>query len=146
MMTSTRPFDVSVMKDLLICPISYALLEDPVVDTCGHTFEREMIVTWLQQHTTCPLARNHTLRVTELKTNYVVKDILEVLARHNSDPSTLDEEEQSIVHTGLEQIIHQRSVDADQGIPDRVPEDERLTSRVERVAAAWAQCKHETYC
>jgi len=37
------------------CPITLGDMENPVVLSCGHTFEKEAIQTWLQNHMECPL-------------------------------------------------------------------------------------------
>ena len=40
----------------LFCPISLDLMEDPVVDSFGHTYERQKIETWLGfPHITSPM-------------------------------------------------------------------------------------------
>lgn len=56
----------------LICPILHTLMTDPVSTVDGHTFEREAIAKWLEQHSTSPLTGlrlaskaltpNHSLR------------------------------------------------------------------------------------
>ena len=37
-----------------LCPITQMIMRDPVTTICGHTFERESIVTWFRAHATCP--------------------------------------------------------------------------------------------
>jgi len=39
------------------CPITHEIMKDPVVDPCGHRFERRAIQDWLNKHLTCPLSR-----------------------------------------------------------------------------------------
>ena len=41
-------------KNLITCPISYQIFSDPVVCTDGVIYEREVIETWLKNHTTSP--------------------------------------------------------------------------------------------
>jgi hypothetical protein len=40
--------------DQLMCPITHALMEDPVVATDGHTYERSAIECWLAKSMTSP--------------------------------------------------------------------------------------------
>lgn len=56
----------------LVCPILHTLMKDPVSTVDGHTFERDAIAKWLEQHCTSPLTGlqlaskmltpNHSLR------------------------------------------------------------------------------------
>eukprot|EP00797_Seminavis_robusta_P031417 Sro681_g186360.2 (275) ;mRNA; f:12277-13101 len=48
-------------KDLFahfICPITHVLLQDPVIDHEGNTYERGAIMDWIQQHGDSPITRN----------------------------------------------------------------------------------------
>ena len=40
-----------------ICPLTLHLMNDPVSDGCGHCFEREAIIEWLEYHELCPISR-----------------------------------------------------------------------------------------
>lgn len=44
-------------EDDLICPLSQELWIDPVVDSCGHVFERSYIEKWLLINSICPINR-----------------------------------------------------------------------------------------
>ena len=123
---------VGNIRDLLICPITYELLQDPVVDTCGHTFERIDITYWLSRCQSCPLSAL-PLRVEDLKPNHAVKDVLDVLAHHNSELDGLEEDEKERVNVGLDQISSRRAADAAAGILDRLPEGERRLSLATRI-------------
>ena len=39
------------------CPLTLNLMKDPVLDRCGHCFDREAILPWLSQHECCPISR-----------------------------------------------------------------------------------------
>ena len=41
--------------DEFICPISHELMEDPVLASDGHAYERREIFRWLCTHNTSPL-------------------------------------------------------------------------------------------
>ena len=38
-----------------VCPITQELMEDPVVTSDGHTYERGAVTMWLEQHNSSPL-------------------------------------------------------------------------------------------
>lgn len=41
----------------LECPIGFNVMEDPVRDDCGHTFDRKNISRWLLTDSRCPISR-----------------------------------------------------------------------------------------
>lgn len=59
------------LKDLITCPITQEIMEEPVMLSDGHTYEKESILRWLQNHSTSPMTnlplahknwnRNHAL-------------------------------------------------------------------------------------
>ena len=56
------------------CPITLAPITDPVIDACGHTFERSAIEAWLKKgNFTCPVS-GAALEHTKLVTNYAIVD------------------------------------------------------------------------
>lgn len=132
--TITRPLNAETLKDLLICPITHELIQNPVIDPCGHTFERIDILKWLQEHPRCPLS-NQFMSSNDLKPNYMVKDVLDVLAHHDSNLSALEDDEQARVEDGANQILAQRVSDAAIGVLDRLPEDQRRPSLATRIMA-----------
>lgn len=42
------------IPDEFVCPITFDIMEDPVVAADGTTYERRAIEVWLQNHTTSP--------------------------------------------------------------------------------------------
>jgi hypothetical protein len=58
--------------EILLCPITTTLLENPVVSHSGHTFSESAIQRWLQEHNTNPLT-NEPMFATELVPNYIVE-------------------------------------------------------------------------
>jgi hypothetical protein len=39
------------------CPLTLHLMEEPVLDGCGHCFDRDAITSWLNYHSICPISR-----------------------------------------------------------------------------------------
>jgi hypothetical protein len=40
-----------------ICPLTLEVFEEPVNDICGHSYERDAILSWLEIHEICPISR-----------------------------------------------------------------------------------------
>lgn len=59
-----------------LCPITAALMTDPVLGTDGHTYERAAITEWLTHHQTSPITRE-TMTIAGLKPNYSLKAIID---------------------------------------------------------------------
>lgn len=58
--------------DSLRCPITCELFRDPVVGSDGHTYERESITLWLQEHGTSPITRE-LMTVQSLRPNHNIR-------------------------------------------------------------------------
>jgi len=58
------------------CPICMSLMEDPVIDQDGNTYERAAIEEWLRRTGKSPITRNH-MDVSQLRPNRMVKDLIE---------------------------------------------------------------------
>ena len=39
------------------CPLTLQIMEEPVRDGCGHCFEKDAILDWLEYHEMCPISR-----------------------------------------------------------------------------------------
>eukprot|EP00301_Raphidiophrys_heterophryoidea_P003812 c11702_g1_i1.p1 GENE.c11702_g1_i1~~c11702_g1_i1.p1 ORF type:complete len:849 (+),score=196.04 c11702_g1_i1:67-2547(+) len=59
-----------------LCPITRNIMQDPVVDREGNTFERTAIIGWLQQHRTSPLTRLQ-MSADDLHPNRALRDAIE---------------------------------------------------------------------
>jgi len=67
------------------CPITGDLMNDPVIDPDGHSYERASIIKWLDNKKISPLTRKQ-LFVKDLKPNIALKNsILEIKDNLNSD-------------------------------------------------------------
>lgn len=97
------------LEFLLTCPLSLGEVVDPVIDKCGHTFEREKIKKWLQKNNTCPFSRERITRG-DLIQNRIVKQAIDILNKRGRGEDgtiqTVDEEERGIVLWAEEQLCH----------------------------------------
>ena len=66
------------------CPISYQLMDDPVIDDDGNTYERSAIEEWLRRTGTSPITRNY---IRDLRPNRMVKDLIEEAKQRRTLPS-----------------------------------------------------------
>lgn len=55
-------------SETFICPITHELMNDPVIDPDGNSYERQAIVDWLRGQNTSPITRN-PLSVGDLRPN-----------------------------------------------------------------------------
>jgi len=55
------------------CPITAELMEDPVIDNEGNTYERNAILAWLVVNSTSPITRQY-LSVADLKPNRALRE------------------------------------------------------------------------
>lgn len=60
----------------LICPITHDIMQDPVIASDGHTYDRPAIQQWFQSKETSPLT-NQALSDTRLVPNLLIVSILE---------------------------------------------------------------------
>ena len=72
------------------CPITGDLLNDPVSEPSGHTYERDSIVRWLQTKKESPLTREY-LDESKLTDNIAMKrSILSIRDKIQSDQLKID--------------------------------------------------------
>ena len=64
------------VPDDFYCPITGALMSDPVSEPDGHTYERSAIIKWLSKNNTSPMTRGG-LCVSALKENIALKKSIE---------------------------------------------------------------------
>jgi len=58
------------------CPISFEIMEDPVITKCSHTFDRASIITWLSRNPLCPICRNR-IEISDLVPNRSLKSLIQ---------------------------------------------------------------------
>ena len=64
------------IPDEFLCPISYEVMEDPVLLEDGHTYDRKSIESWLASHSTSPMT-NTRLSSKALSPNYALRAAIE---------------------------------------------------------------------
>ena len=79
--TPTEVFSTMSTEPLpcFLCAITYEVMENPVIDREGNTYEHEAILKWLERHSTSPITRN-PLSVIELVPNRALKEAIETAA------------------------------------------------------------------
>jgi U-box domain len=63
-----------------ICPITQAVMVDPVIDKEGNSWERQSILDWIAVNHSSPLTRN-LLEAIDLSPNRALKDLIEAFQR-----------------------------------------------------------------
>jgi hypothetical protein len=63
-------------SEILKCPISGEIMEEPVMSPGGHTYERKYIENWIQRKGISPLTKK-PLSKNDLRINFVVKNMIE---------------------------------------------------------------------
>ena len=64
------------VPDAFFCPITHDIMQDPVVDGDGVSYERYAITQWLGKHNTSPVTRNK-LTVDQLRPNRALKELIQ---------------------------------------------------------------------
>ena len=73
----TQKIKQSAQPPSFVCPLSYRVMDDPVQDLCGHTFERTAIEAWIARgNQCCPISRKGLTR-DNLKPNHLLAERIE---------------------------------------------------------------------
>lgn len=64
------------------CPITQALMSDPVIDKNGDTYERSAIMLWINEHGTSPMTRE-PLSSSDLMPNRAIRDAIDDYLKSN---------------------------------------------------------------
>ena len=68
-----------------LCPISYQVMEDPVVATDGHSYERAQIERWFKEHDRSPITNQH-MQSTTLIPNVSLRNAISECYQPGSSP------------------------------------------------------------
>ncbi len=101
-MSAITQAELDRLRELFICPISYELFKNPVIENtaCSHTFERRFIQQWLVDHDTCPISSG-PLRMEQLVSHSILRDTSALLNPINpkKEPKLLLENIDLLRHT-----------------------------------------------
>jgi len=76
-----------------VCPLTFEIMENPVMDKCAHSFERSAIVEWIARgNEFCPISRKQ-LSVDDLVSNHVLAERIEKWQWQQSQMETWKDEE-----------------------------------------------------
>lgn len=118
---SVRNLSIEELRDQMVCPISYALFQDPVTEkegVCGgHTFERRYIDDWVNRNQNCPLSRTHLIGQ-DLIPNDEIRRACALLDEEREDP--LSQRDMEVIYEGVEALLQRRSPNE---APERVPQE-----------------------
>ena len=81
-----------------LCPITHQLMNNPVVDNEGNSYEQSAILEWLSRNNTSPITRN-PLDTSQLSPNRALKDLIDeyklkngISTEENSNDSSIHRE------------------------------------------------------
>jgi hypothetical protein len=73
---------MTTIMQSFICPITQSIMDDPVIDYEGNTYDRKAITEWLLTHDTSPITRNK-LYINQLNPNRALKETIELFKNNN---------------------------------------------------------------
>lgn len=94
-----------------LCPISYDIMEEPVMTADGHSYDRKAIERWLQSNNTSPIT-NEQLTHKKLVTNWGLKKTIESFITEENikyDRKMQQQEERQFHHAVSESIATYKS-------------------------------------
>lgn len=108
--------DFRPLPDPYYCPLTFRILQDPVIDPEGNTYEKEAIENWIEANGTSPITKN-PLHKEVLYPNKAVTWLLgeQKLPRNSDDSSSSSEEEYSVSEDDSEEEILPLVASADMG-------------------------------
>ncbi len=77
-----------MIPDAFICPITVSIMNEPVSDSDGNTFEKEAIIKWITQHGNSPITRN-PMTIDKLVPNRALKELIDNYLGMNQIVNTL---------------------------------------------------------
>lgn len=78
--------DSDSFEDMISCPITCNIMNDPVITPHGISYEKKAIVDWLSKNNFCPITKKG-LKENELTPNYKLKEIIDNYKRNKSSIS-----------------------------------------------------------
>jgi len=80
-----------------ICPLTLEVMDDPVMNRAGHSYEQSAIVEWLRQSKdgTCPLTRK-AIKISDFVSNRFLQKKIQVWRQEQGEDLTDSETESSV--------------------------------------------------
>ena len=75
------------LPESFYCALTHEVMNDPVIDPEGHTFERSAITTWLSKSKTSPITRK-PLQVSQLVPNRALREAIERVSSSSASSSS----------------------------------------------------------
>ncbi len=114
------------LRDIFSDPLSQQIMENPVTDPCGHTFDKDSIWVWLGKKSICPISHQHLTSI-QLVAAPIIKDALSIISdvnkKHLSPKVTIDyfpEKDRVILRQAMEILLKQREKDTEEGLSYKV--------------------------
>ncbi|EFA80902.1 hypothetical protein PPL_06137 [Heterostelium album PN500] len=113
----SNKFNKDDYERLITDPITISIMEDAVISTCGHSFDRNSIEGWLKRQPNCPLCKK-PLTIKDLTPNYTLRELiqqfdkLQEIELENDDPSkrVIDSKEQQEIASQISSMLDQLTV------------------------------------
>jgi len=122
-MTTTTP-------SFCLCPLSLTVMESPVCDSCGHSFEESAIRDWLNNHSAvCPISRKPLDADADLQPNHALAERIEQWKWQRDIGNKVQEECDKVVAIDESQIAQD---DEDDDDDDRLHQDDIETLGTKR--------------
>jgi hypothetical protein len=114
----------AVYSDLFIDPISHEFMSEPVINSCGHTFEKKSMDGWIVENGPVPLCPLCSAPICGLVTNLLFRNAINILVDPDNalkyEIKDLSDEEQDELNPAIDSIQKRRESDRQAGIPDRL--------------------------
>eukprot|EP00026_Physarum_polycephalum_P011564 Phypoly_transcript_11799.p1 GENE.Phypoly_transcript_11799~~Phypoly_transcript_11799.p1 ORF type:complete len:344 (+),score=27.53 Phypoly_transcript_11799:83-1033(+) len=96
------------MEAIFEDPVTFEVMRDAVVSTCGHSFSQASLAQWLKNHDTCPICK-HQLKLDECTPNYALRNAIDQYVKATSPPappSPVQERSSSLNRININAIIN----------------------------------------
>jgi hypothetical protein len=109
---TTSPSQLSVPSEFL-CPITKKMMVKPMMSKSGYNFERDAIITWVNDYGTCPLTRQ-SLHTHDLITNHSLKQKIQFWCQnHNVEYPSNKAKDSDDLHSSLHSASSKATSDAE---------------------------------
>jgi hypothetical protein len=97
------------ISQTFICPITHEIMEEPVIDNEGNSYDNYAITNWLENNNTSPITRNY-LHISHLKPNRALTEAIQIFKSNtkntNSENNSVQNNETSIDFNQIKFVNH----------------------------------------